>query len=259
MKHFYLFVAMFLASVGAAAQPRLALSTYKGSDLKNYDGQECAVTTSRLICTGWNTIAFPFDLSEQEINEIFGSDCRLEQLVGVESNGDCIRLNFQDCKENGIQAGNPYILHYTGKTMSKRIAKNALINGNYTTLQFTDQKTGTVVRMSGVKEQTEGNGLYGILVRDNAEAAFTCADIATNGFYATRCYISLSSGNKTLLTTNHIAASDVTKIENVTTQGELVDVYSVAGTLVSKRVSADKIKTMQPGIYVIKGRKISVK
>lgn len=259
MKNFYLIAAMLLASVGASAQQRLALSTYKGSDLKNYAGLECAVTTSRLVCTGWNTIAFPFDMSEQEINETFGADCRLEQLVGVESNGSSILLNFQDCKEGGIQAGKPYILHYTGQTMSKRIAKTAVINANYTALQFADQKTGTIVTMSGVKEQKEGKGLYGILVRDNAEAAFTSADVATNGFYATRCFISLSSGNQTLLTTNHIAASDVTSIEAITSKEEQVDVYNVAGMLVAKRVRADKVSKMQPGIYVIKGQKVSVK
>ena len=51
----------------------------------------------------------------------------------------------------------------------------------------------------------------------------------------------------------------MTSIEAVTSKEEQVDVYNVAGMLVAKRVRADKVSKMQPGIYVIKGQKVSVK
>jgi DNA integrity scanning protein DisA with diadenylate cyclase activity len=183
----------------------------------------------------------------------------LEQLVGVESNGSSIVLNFQDCKEGGIQAGKPYILHYTGQTMSKRIAKTAVINANYTALQFADQKTGTIVTMSGVKEQKEGKGLYGILVRDNAEAAFTSADVATNGFYATRCFIELSSGNDTQLITRHLAAGEISGIADIVASNQIVDVYNISGMKVASGISASQVSKLQPGVYVINGQKVLVR
>lgn len=259
MKKFYLIAAMAVMALGASAQQKLTLSTYAGTNLEKYDGKECNITVNRVVMTGWNTISLPFAVSENELNEVFGSDCRLERLVGVEYDGKGLRLNFMDCKAGGIEPNTPYILHYTGDMATKKIAKTALVANAPAKLVFTDQTTGETVTMACAQKQTDAKGLYGVLARDNAEAAFVNVDDVTNGFFATRCYIQLSNGNSTMLTTNHIKAGDATSINSVARMGENVDVYNVSGVKVAAGIRANEVNNLPAGVYVVKGRKIMVK
>ena len=105
MKKFFLIAAMAALSLGAQAQEKLYLSTYNGTNLSKYDGKLCNVTVNRYVFTGWNTIALPFAMSEQELNDIFGADCQLERLASVEDNTQGgVTLNFVNCKADGLQA-----------------------------------------------------------------------------------------------------------------------------------------------------------
>ena len=252
MKKLYLVATMAFVSLFANAQQKLTLSTGAGTDLQKYSGQVCDITTHRVVFTGWNTISLPFSLTEEELNEAFGADCRLEKLVGVEKAGGELVLNFQDCKAHGLQANTPYILHFTGNTSSKKIAKKAMVEVGQSELSY--MVDGTVVTMQGLPKQTDAKGLYGVLAKDNAEAQFVSVGDVANGFHATRCCISIS-GNKTpALRTNHIAAGEVTSINAVAKASEKVDVYNVSGIKV-----ADNINGLQPDIYIVKGRKVLVK
>ena len=96
MKKLYLIAAMAIATLAGNAQEKLYLSTYNGTNIEKYDGKVCDVTVNRYVFNGWNTISLPFALSESELNETFGQNCRLERLVGAEQNGQGITLNFQD-------------------------------------------------------------------------------------------------------------------------------------------------------------------
>ncbi len=255
MKKLLLMAAFALSCIGTSAQQTLTLSTYKGTDIKKYAGKKMNVTLNRYIFKGWNTISLPISMSEAEVNATFGSDCKLEKLVGVENNGTGVVLNFQNCKAEGIKANTPYILHYAGESGSKKIqAENAEVQEGESAITFTAAGTGETVTMAAAQMQTEAQGLYGILAKDNAEAAFVNVDNTTNGFYATRCYVKLSGGNSTLLTTNHLAEGEVTSINAIAKQGEQVEVYNLSGVKV-----ADSVQGLQKGIYVVKGKKVMVK
>lgn len=259
MKKFYLIAALALASLTASAQTTLNLSTYAGTDLTKLDGQTKTVTVNRYLFKGWNTISLPFAMTAAEVNAAFGSDCRLETLVGVENTGSEIKLNFQDVKANGIEANKPYILYFNNESKSvKFVSENAKLHNASASVSFTDN-TGVTVKFSAAKTKLAAKGLYGILARDNAEAAFVNVDDVNNGFYATRCYIELSSGNSQLLKANHIAEGDVTAIGSVVKANEHVDVYNVSGAKVASKASISDINGLNKGIYVVKGKKIAVK
>lgn len=259
MKKLLLTSAFALACISMNAQGSLTLSTYKGTDLAKYSGKTLNVTVNRYVFNGWNTISLPISLTEAQLNETFGSDCKLEKLIGVENDGQSIKLNFQNCKSEGIKANTPYILYYTGINGTKKIkADNALVTDAPATLTFTAEGTGETVTMSCAKQQIQASGLYGIWAKDNTEAAFVNVDEASNGFYATRCYIQLSNGNSTILTTNHIAG-DITSISSITKNGEKVDVYNISGVKVASQINASEINNLQKGIYVVKGKKVLVK
>lgn len=259
MKKLLLTAAFALACIGINAQGNITLSTYKGTDISKYSGKTLNVTVNRYVFNGWNTISLPISLTEAQLNEAFGSDCKLERLIGVENDGQNIKLNFQNCKSEGIKANIPYILYYTGTAGTKKIkVENALITDAPAALTFTAEGTGETVTMACAKQQTQAAGLYGIWAKDNADAAFVNVDEASNGFYATRCYIQLSKGNSTILTTNHIAG-DITSISSVVKNGEKVDVYNISGVKVATQISASEVNSLQKGIYVIKGKKVLVK
>lgn len=257
MKKLLLLAAFTFGCTYASAQETLKLSTYKGTDITKYAGKKLNVSVSRYLFNGWNTISFPFSMTEDEVNSAFGADCQLEKLVGVENDGQKVKLNFQKCKAEGIKANVPYILYYTGETGSITFsAENVLIVDGISSVTFTAEGTGETVTMGAAKQQKAAEGLYGILSKDNADAAFVNVDLSTNGFYATRCYIQLSGGNSTLLTTNHLTGTEegTTSLNGLVAPGERVDVFNVSGVLVASQITIADINKLQKGAYVVKGK-----
>lgn len=259
MKKFYLIAMMALATMSVNAQQKVILSTYAGTPVEKFDGCECNVTVNRYVFTGWNTISLPFAVSESELNELFGADCRLEKLVGAEQESNGIRLDFQDCKSAGIEANVPYILHYTGEAANKKISKLTTLTAGEAALTYQVKGGNETVTMACAQTHIDGIGFYGVLAVDNAEARFTPVDETKSGFYATRCYVKVSSGTDALLRTNHLAAGELSSISAVASSKEKVDVYTLSGVKVATNVRASEINKMHPGVYVVNGQKVLVK
>lgn len=248
-----------IAALTTQAQERVYLNTYNDLNIAKFDGKTCNVSVSRVLFTGWNTIALPFSMTKEELNETFGSDCRLEHLVAADAAGNSVQLYFQDCKEKGLEANTPYILYYSGENVNKRIAKTALLTNRPAELTIAVEGSTETVTMAAVEKKTEGNGLYGVLAVDNADAKFVQVGAKESAFYPTRCYIRLSSGDSKLLNTMHLAAGDVTRISAIAADGERVDVYNTAGAKVASQITAAEVNKLPKGIYVVKGQKLLVK
>jgi hypothetical protein len=261
MKKLVLMAVVALGCISASAQGTLTLNTYKGTDISKYAGRTMNVSVNRYIFNGWNTLSLPFSMTENDVNEAFGNDCKLEKLVGVENDGQNVKLNFQNCKSEGIKANTPYILHYTGETGTVQFsAENVLIADGSSTVTFTAEGTGETVTMGAAKQQRAAQGLYGILAKDNAEAAFVNVDATTSGFYATRCYVQLSGGNSTLLSTNHLTGTEegTTSLSSLVAPGEPVDVFNLSGVKVASKITIADINKLQKGAYVVKGKTVMV-
>ena len=259
MKKFYLIAAMALMTLAASAQQALNISTYNGTNLTNYDGQVCNVVVNRYMFTGWNTIALPFSMTQDELNDVFGSDCKLEKLVAVDANSGTLNIYFQDCKDGGIEANTPYIIHYTGETGNRRIAKTATVTDAEAALTVIAKDNVDMVTMEGARIHTPGEGLYGILAADNSEARFVAVDDVKSGFYASRCFIKVASGNTAKLNTIHLGANEVTSIASIASSNKKVDVYTLSGIRVATGISPKQMNKLQPGVYVVNGQKVLVK
>ena len=259
MKKLFFIAAMSILTLGAQAQEKLNLSTYSGTNLTRYNGKVCNVTVNRYVFTGWNTISLPFSMTEQELNEAFGNDCQLEKLVSVEDNAQGITLNFMNCKAGGLEANTPYMLYYTGETTTKNIKKEAEVTDAQSTI-ILNTRSGETVTMTGAAKHTEADGLYGVMAHDNAEVKFvSVGEENTSGFYATRCYITLSSGTTKKLIARHLGYGEATSIATIAHQDELVDVYNTAGVKVASQIQASEVNNLRPAIYIVKGQKILVK
>lgn len=259
MKKLFIIAALSALTMSAQAQEKLNLSTYNGTNIARYDGKVCNVTVNRYVFTGWNTISLPFSMTEQELNETFGNDCKLEMLISAEDNAQGITLNFIDCKAGGLQANTPYMLYFTGESGNKKFVKEAEILDAQSNIILTTLN-GETVTMTGAAKHTEADGLYGVMARDNAEVKFvSVGGENTNGFYATRCYIRLSSGTDKKLTARHLGYGEATSIAAIANKDEIVDVYNLAGTKVASQIRASEVSNLHSGLYIVKGQKILVK
>ncbi len=257
-KLFILAAAILMATTVSA--DKLITSTVSPKDLTAYDQQTVDLTVYRYIYKGWNTICLPFSLTEEQINEIFGEECRLETLVGVENTGTATKLNFKDVKRDGLKAKTPYILFSTKESGVRTInVSDAYITLGEVELSFEDN-TGTTVQFSGATEKQGTAGMYGIIAKDNATAAFVNATTVPQ-IYASRCYIKLNDGELTqLLTSNHLDY-DMTGVDAaiVDAADQPVDVYNVSGVRIAKSVVPADLAKLPKGVYVIKGKKIWVR
>ena len=252
--------ALVIAAAASVNAQTVVTNTVNPKDLSAYDEQTVDLTIYRHIYKGWNTICLPVSLTEAEINEIFGDDCRLETLVGVENTGTTTKLNFRDVKRDGLKARTPYILYSTKENGVRTIhQKEAYVTLGDVELTFEDN-TGTTVQFSGATEKQGTEGMYGILAKDNQTAAFVDAANVPQ-IYASRCYIKFNGGETTqTLTSNHLEY-DMTGIETVaaTADGQPVDVYNVSGVCIAKAVAPADLAKLPKGVYVIKGQKVWVR
>ena len=258
MKKLFCIIAMAVITMTAWSQKPLNVSTYSGTSLERYDGQEFKVTANRYLFTGWNTISLPFAMTEQEIDEAMGQGVRVDRLVGVTQQGNEIILNFQDCKSEGIQANKPYILYYPGETGTKKLNVIAQVTNKESVVTMSTGE-GVEVTMTGAALKTDGKGLYGILAINNGDANFTHIDNDKAFFYATRCFISIPGQRQFTLKPNHLGRGEVTSITDIAAANDIVDVYNVLGMRVAHNIKAADVNNLTPNIYIVKGRKILVK
>ena len=258
MKKMICMIALASLALTAWSQTPLRLSTYSGTSVERYDGKQCDVTMSRYFYTGWNTIALPFDITEQEIDDVLGQGVKLERLVGVTQQGAEIMLNFQDCKSEGIKANQPYILYYPGETATKTFNVNSQVTNKESKVTM-NTDCGVEVTMNGAAFKTDGKGLYGILAINNVDANFTSIDNDKAFFYATRCFISIPGEQHFTLTTNHLAKGEVTSITDIVAENDIVDVYNVLGMQVAHNIKASDVNNLVPNVYIVNGRKVLVK
>ena len=155
-------VAASMCMASAVSAQTLYLSTISGTDVARYDNKTLDVKASRQVFNGWNTICLPFSMTQSQVESLFGTDCVLEELVGIENVGSNIQLNFQACNSEGIKANKPYILHYNGVAENKFIdLEGVRIKDAAASVSFTDD-FGVKVSFCGAKKQMQSGDLYGI-------------------------------------------------------------------------------------------------
>ena len=257
MKGFFTKMAIvagcFAFSATMMAQTKaLSLSTYEGTNVAQYDGQTRNVSMSRSVFNGWNTFCVPFSMTTEELDAAFGAGCKLETLSAIEANGNEIDLYFTDVKADGVKANTPYLLYYTGENKSVRV------QAKETTIEADDAPAvlfiadNAFVQFNGAAKHIEADeqtAMYGIYVKDNAEAAFTLVTPETNGFYATRCFITVD-GVKNPTFKAHHGELPVTAINAVKAENSSDDVYNLRGV---------RQNGIQKGVNVVKGQKVMVK
>ena len=231
----------------------------------------------------WESLILPCTLTGDQVKQTFGGDQGVKLSVFDRVEGTCVYFRAVDLDNEGIVAGQPYII---------KVGKEADIktkNDEYTFPwgNTTVKVKGPIYQVKGVvpptfngdsvtivKEITGGDEVQfqGFYYKPNSAPANAYVvnngnmyhlSSAWNNFVGTSWYITITDaqGNVKALSFSFDGDSSTTAIENVTRQEDAAVqtdgfVYNLSGQRVCTR---NNMSNLSSGIYVVAGKKVVVK
>lgn len=267
MKHFtLLLMAAAMVCMTSNAQNKVKNLYASSSSLKvetlNEEGQ--TVRIHRYLYAGYNTICLPMTLSADQLAKA-APGVKVERFVGIGENGSSLNLYFQDCTDEGIEAGVPYLV-FSPKSQYLRAttADAEAIDTHLKTIRMTDN-AGNRVAFGSSWDMVLENGRYGIPAQQNVDVLESVL-VRTEGdkaFLPTRCGFTIEGQTPQVseLQILHVASlAEVTAVKALKNADAVVDVYDLKGNLVKEGVNAkDAVNSLSRGIYIIGGEKVIVK
>lgn len=235
----------------------------------------------------WNTITLPFALSETQIEKVFGKGTKVILFNGTDGPETGLKAHFLEHVDQNILPGQPYFILPTGVDKNGNdlaSVSNDKIGGNGG-LTFNN-----VCITSDVALQTYGSNVYNGAEQDfEFVGTFAPTDVFNGDYYinANNGNLTKYTGNSTTMNTyraylkNSTTASakaisgvdfgstfendglsdeDATAIMNVLVNEMGVEIKPVNGiyNLAGQKV-AESTKDLPAGIYIVNGKKISIK
>lgn len=259
----------FSSTTIAQTTKPIYLNTYaKEMVLPTSMEQVSHVSLSRYLFSGYNTVCIPFTLTAQEVVNAFG-EVKIERLVSCSQTGNTLNLDFAECTDQGIQAGQAYLIYAPKAVWAMvKLTDTALFNAEIYPTTVSDQQ-GNKVSFQGIYKKSTGEGLYGIPVNMDADGMVEANLISTDAskkFLPTRCSFNwiTKSGNATDIAIRHISSAGVkgtvTSINELLSEDSVVDIYSTSGQLVLSKIKVSvACQQLKKGIYVVNGEKFIVK
>ena len=233
----------------------------------------------------WESLILPCSLTGDQVKQTFGGEKEVKLSVFEEVKGTCVKFRTVDLDNEGIVAGQPYII---------KVGKDADIKTKdieYTFPWGNDAKVkvkGPIYQVKGVVPPTfTGNGVttedktstggYKVQFQGfyyKPEYAPAGAYVVNNGnmyhltsawnsFVGTSWYVTITDehGKPKALSFSFDGDSSTTAIENVTRQEDAAVqtdgfVYNLSGQRVGTR---NNMSNLSSGIYVVAGKKFVVK
>lgn len=246
----------FTITIGSA-RPKVTLYETSTVNPTNSDGAVDVTVNRTIKANEWSTICLPFDMTETQIKEVFGSDVQLADFdswsfEGTVANVETIKIVFSDV--TAIDKNHPYIIKVS-EDIENFIVHNATItNGSVTiTKNYADEnyddhqgqmigtrKAGTVANKSLFLANNKfyySNGSTNIKA---FRATFNFGDIVLND---------LSSSRITMSFNDNESNSETTAIKSINTFNNGM-VYNLNG---------QQVKNPANGIYVKDGKKVIIK
>lgn len=268
MKHFALILMAVAALCSQAVAQNRVKNLYTYSKALNVEQlQQAAQPTqiNRTLFAGYNTLCLPMSLTAEQLQRA-ATDVRVERFVAVRQEGDVLNLYFLDCTEEGIEAGNPYLIFSPTMQNLRARTDDALdINTQLHSVTMNDQ-LGNRVTFGSSWNAIQQDGRYGIPAKqdvDILQSILVRTDVEKT-FLPTRCGVEweAQAPGAVKLEIKHVTDMSglETGIAQLKAKEAIVDVYDVKGTLVRKQVNVNvAMKSLPRGIYVIGGEKVAVK
>ncbi len=222
------------------------------------------VQLSRVLFAGYNSICLPTTLDAEQL-QTAAPGAQVERLAAIRQEGSVLCLYFLDCTDEGIEAGQPYLI-YSPKVQYMRVStENA--NGVSSRLQpvtMTDND-GNRIRFASSWQAVDGDGRYGIPAQQDTDILQSILVRTTpdKTFLPTRCGFvwEAQSPTATTLEIRHVASllGIETSINELRAADATVDVYDLAGRHAAKGRFSTLSTQLTPGVYVVNGVKVAIK
>lgn len=228
---------------------------------ENADSEEDNIKFKRTLKQDqWNTICLPFDMSDEQVKNVFGDGTKIEKLSSVDyADGTC---TMQFAAENGIEAGVAYLIK------PSKIADNGVYSiDNIKLINEDPEKDPKTVTMDG---ETFDLGLYGSYEKqilaggDNPfgsvfgnvyfiqqDKIYKVADGQTVTQKGFRCYIQASSAKAT----QALQSARMIHSDGTTTGLQLIEVGTNADGRIYSIQGMEVNNPTQQGVYIKNGRK----
>ena len=254
MKRFLLsLMAIATLCVPVSAQNRVK-NLYASSEKLNIEqlsNMEQTVQLNRYLFAGYNTLCLPMSVSNEQLQKV-ASGARLERMAAIGQEGNTLTLYFIDCTNEGIQAGNPYLI-FSPKTQYLSF-KNTEVSGlsdQIATIRLSDGK-GNTVSFGSSWETIRENGLYGIPAKQDTKVlqSILIRTDMEKAFMPTRCGFNWEqqSADATEINIRHIQSlAEVTGIQGIENQKIENVIYDLNGR---------KLSSAKKGIVIQNGRKV---
>lgn len=194
-----------------------------------------AVTLTRTIKEGVNTLVLPFSMTQAEVEEKFGAGSKIYVVDSYDAEKENISFNTHD----GISANLPCLLKATAAGTSYELADRTIVAGTPTASGTNVSMTGTYAASLTVPNDNyiiNGGKIYLV------NSAVTLAN--------TRAYITTTSPNpaRTLtISFDDDTTTGIATMEDGEIKVEMGTIYDITGR---------KVTTPAKGLYIINGKKV---
>lgn len=222
------------------------------------DGETEIKVKRTIKANQWNTICFPFAMTEAQVYEAFGEDVQVAEFIEYESTDDFASINviFDEAllAEDGLMANYPYIIK-TSKNITEFMVTSVIEPDEENALvEFTNGKGGTRKEVYGT--------FYGTL-KAGGKVPANCLFLNGGNFWystgqsnikAFRGYFEfvnvLASLETAASNAKIVFRGETTGIKGVTVETANDDMYDLQGRRI---VNPDK------GVYIKNGKKVVIK
>ena len=248
----------FEITIVEPADPWITLDENSTTLPEASDGETEIKVKRTIKANQWNTICFPFAMTEAQVYEAFGEDVQVAEFIEYESTDDFASINviFDEAllAEDGLMANYPYIIK-TSKNITEFMVTSVIEPDEENALvEFTNGKGGTRKEVYGT--------FYGTL-KAGGKVPANCLFLNGGNFWystgqsnikAFRGYFDFVDGLASLETANSkvkmVFRGETTGIKDVTVETANDDIYDLQGRRI---VNPDK------GVFIKNGKKVVIK
>ena len=246
---------IFTVTIGEPADTRTVLDEASTAALESATGVDVRVKRT-IKANEWSTICLPFAMTSAQVKEAFGNDVQLADFTGyeVEEDGeDVVGLNVNFSDVDAIEANHPYLIKVSA----------AVTEFTVDGVDIDPEEEPTVATVKRTRKQwSEFIGTYTANTIVPEKTLF----LSGNKFYysigatkmkAFRGYFDffdvLTEVDDSYAKVRFFIDETATEIEGVGVSMQTDAVYSVSGVRMG---TADRLKVLPKGLYIVNGKKV---